>query len=119
MYPVKSIVISQIQSIDRATLTVPDQPRLTLQTRKTRDSTLVFNDPPNSQCYLLKFSSASRSSHVHIDGVNVQFIYDVRNLDADENQSNWIPTPYLPPTRNADISESVSDNSLNTRLFII
>ncbi|CAF0765972.1 unnamed protein product [Adineta ricciae] len=104
IYPVKSIVVNQIQSIDRATLTVPDQPRLALQARKTRDSTLVFNDPPNSQCYLLKFYSASRFSHVHIEGVKVQFIYDVRNLDEDENQSNGIPAPYLPPIRNTSIS---------------
>jgi len=80
-YPLKSIVVSNIGSINRATLSVPNQPSSIMKTAETRGTFLIFNDLPISQCYLLNFSSDTSSVNpIDMNNIKVQFIYDSSNV---------------------------------------
>ncbi|UJR32148.1 hypothetical protein I4U23_019615 [Adineta vaga] len=103
LYSLKSIIISKIGSIDKASLSVPNQSRSMMHTTKTHDSKFVFNYPTNSQCYLLQFSSSlSNAKHMNIHNINIQFIYDAGSIETDDTTTDEFGIPYLIPSRNAN-----------------
>jgi hypothetical protein len=105
-YPLKSIVVSNIGSISRATLSVPNQPNSIMKTAETRGTFLIFNDLPISQCYLLNFSSDTSSVNpIDMNNIKVQFIYDPSSLGRQETISSGFGSSTLSPTQNTNTRE--------------
>ncbi|CAF1124207.1 unnamed protein product [Adineta steineri] len=103
VYSIKSIVISNIGSIDTATLSIPNQVQSSINTTKTHESTLVFNNPPKSQCYVFNFSSnTSAIKSNNINDIKVQFIYDATDRGKEVMKSNNTGSPNLAPIRNTN-----------------
>ena len=106
-YPLKSIVVSNTGSINRATLNVPSQPSSNVKTAETRGPFLIFNDLPVSPCYSLNFSSQTSSVNpIDMNNIKVQFIYDTSKAARGKTTSTGSEnSSSLPPTRNTNTRE--------------